>query len=185
MLLTLVKHLPHVSGKIERWLPTCLPWAQDCVLCKGTGQNGAEIESGRCWSQAVCLAQGCVGAGLRLPRKMQSGFSHRCLQLSKPAPRGLVYPEGTPILKLIQRSSSKCWKQPEGCTRTGAVGTSMPLEVWQRGRKGRTRVLPGLTGEACRQAGRQGVRPADSLSPENNFLYPKPCFPDLCLENKS
>lgn len=79
MLLTLVKHLLHVSGKIERWLPTCLPWAQDCALCKGTGQNGAEIESGRCWGQAVCLAQGCVCPERCKVASHTGAFSYRSL----------------------------------------------------------------------------------------------------------
>lgn len=39
-------------------------------------------------------------------------------------------------------------------------------------------VLPGLAGQAHRQAGRQG---AQNLTPQNHVLYPKSCFPKGCV----
>lgn len=47
----------------------------------------------------------CAWRRVACVQRDESGFSHRCHQLVKPAPRGLVYPEGTRILKIIQREA--------------------------------------------------------------------------------
>lgn len=108
------------------------------------------------------------GAGLRLPLESREalrtdGFSSHAFPLGL----SLLVGGGAPSVKQTHKGAGE--RQPEGCSQWGCLGGARAEK--SEGKDFRHQFSLVL------QAGGQGARSADLLTPQNHLLYPKPCLP--------